>query len=221
MKTVLVVAAHSDDEVLGCGATIAKHVTEGDQVHLLVLTNGVSARKGANDTDIASRELALSNAAKTLGIHKVVQCDFPDNQLDSVALLDIVQCIENKTQGLSPDIIYTHNASDLNIDHQLTCRAVQTAFRPQPDCSVKTILTFEVLSSTEWQFVEQNFSANWFVDVSGFIEQKITAMQCYQDELRAFPHPRSVEGIKILANYHGMRIGVSYAEAFQVLRHLT
>ncbi|NQZ22280.1 MAG: PIG-L family deacetylase [Colwellia sp.] len=225
MANVLVVVAHADDEALGCGATIAKHAAQGDAITLLVMTDGVSARMNTlveNSSLVESkkeRKSALQQSADILGIKHICQAGFPDNKMDGVELLTITQFIEKNTENFSPEIIYTHSLSDLNIDHRLTAQAVLTAFRPLPASSVKTILSFEVLSSTEWQFGEQQFNANWFVDISDFYDKKIAALQCYQEEIREFPHPRSLIAVDALAKLRGVTIGKRYCEAFQLLRH--
>ncbi|MFT5635016.1 MAG: LmbE family N-acetylglucosaminyl deacetylase [Cognaticolwellia sp.] len=223
MAKVLVVVAHADDEALGCGATIAKHAANGDDITLLVMTDGVSARNSVdnlvNNGLVKQRESALQKSCKVLGVTTVLQCNFPDNRMDSVDLLSIVQKIEKETKGQVINIIYTHALNDLNVDHQLTAQAVLTAFRPLPDSKVQTILSFEVLSSTEWQFSQQPFIANWFVDVSDFYQKKVAALTCYQEEMRDCPHPRSYIAVESQARLRGSTIGKEYAEAFQLLRH--
>ncbi|MCJ8321017.1 MAG: PIG-L family deacetylase [Colwellia sp.] len=226
MAKILVVVAHADDEVLGCGATLAKHAEQGDDITLLVMTDGVSSRLSMHSlsadtasTNKTQRKTALEQSCDVLGINRLIQCDFPDNKMDSVNLLTIVQKIEEMTSDITAEIIYTHSQYDLNIDHRLTVQAVLTAFRPLPDNSVQTILSFEVPSSTEWQFNSEQFSANWFVDVSGTYAKKKLALACYQEEIRLFPHPRSFEAIEALAKLRGATIGKNYAEAFQLVRH--
>jgi len=222
MTDILVVVAHADDEALGCGGTIAKHAINGDNITLLVMTDGVSSRQlpiETNEKDKRLRQSALEQSCQFLGIKKFVQCDFPDNRMDEVTLLDIVQTIEKKCSSFAPQVIYTHSLNDLNIDHRITAQAVLTAFRPLPNSSVKTILSFEVLSSTQWQFSSTSFSPNWFVDISDSYSAKMQALQCYQGEMRAYPHPRSTQGVEALAKLRGSTIGVDLAEAFQLLRH--
>ncbi len=222
MADILVVVAHADDEALGCGGTIAKHSLNGDVITLFVMTDGISSRKlstDTNDGEIKQRSSYLVDSCKVLGINQLIQCDFPDNKMDDVALLDIVQSIEQECAHLKPEVIYTHSLDDLNIDHRITAQAVLTAFRPFPKSHVKTILAFEVLSSTQWQFSSSQFTANWFVDITGCYKQKIEALERYQKEMRNFPHPRSVEVVEALAKLRGSTIGVNFAEAFQLLRH--
>lgn len=219
MANVLVIAAHADDEVLGCGATIAKHCAAGDEVTLLVMTNGVSSRDECAGSASLLREKALANSCAILGVKKVIQCDFPDNKMDVVDLLSVVKAIEQKTQGLNPTVIYCHSLTDLNIDHKICAQATLTAFRPMPESATSTILAFEVLSSTEWDFATPTFHANWFEDVSEFLDKKMQALACYKEELRLAPHPRSEIICEALATLRGACVGVRYAEAFQLLRH--
>ncbi len=170
-KNVLVVAAHSDDEALGCAGTIAKHVAAGDKVHVIFMTNGVGSRNTTSNSDIENRQAAARKSADILGVTSMKHFDFPDNKMDTVPLLDIVKSIENVINKLQPEIIYTHHIGDLNIDHQITHKAALTACRPQPGFCVKEIYAFEVLSSTEWQIPEYlPFTPNVYIDVSNQIE---------------------------------------------------
>lgn len=217
MNKVLIVAAHSDDEVLGCGGTITKHIANGDEVTVMYMTDGVSSRvlnEGAVD-----RESASFNAMNILGVQDIRQSDFPDNKMDSVPLLDIVKDIEVILSDLSPNIIYTHFPYDLNIDHRVTHAAVMTACRPQSWSSVKKILSFEILSSTEWNSPSHpSFIPNYIVDISSFWNKKLAALKCYDDEMRAYPHSRSYECVEALAKLRGATNGMKLAEAFQVER---
>jgi LmbE family N-acetylglucosaminyl deacetylase len=232
MNKVLVVVAHGDDETIGMGATIARHVALGDQVKLVIMTNGVGARvaerNSSNLVNIESvdnaekiRQLSVINATKTLGIDKTYSFDFPDNQMDTVSLLSITQAIESVIVSYEPNIIYTHSSADLNIDHVITHRAVMTACRPQPNSSVQTILSFEVRSATEWQPSSLiPFIPNYFVNITCFIDVKLKALACYEEEMRKFPHSRSLQAIKTQAVSRGASVGVEFAEAFYIERML-
>ena len=220
-NTVLVVAAHADDEALGCGGTIAKHIAAGDQVEVIFLTNGVSARVYHNHDDTAQRSLASIKAMKALGVTNIHPFNFPDNKMDTVPLLDIVKVIEQIINNVEPNIIYTHFIYDLNIDHQVTHKAVMTACRPQQHSSVKKILTFEVLSSTEWNSSAlPQFNPQYIIDIADYWETKVQALQCYQEEMRTFPHSRSIECVEALATLRGATHGFAKAEAFFVERIL-
>jgi len=223
-RTVLAIVAHSDDEVLGCGGTLARHAVEGDRVLAIFLTDGVGARvagtlKGGNDS--VERETARSRAASILEIKTAAQFDFPDNRMDSVALLDIVQEIEGVAASLRPEIIYTHHSGDLNVDHRICNQAVLTAFRPIPNQTVRAIYGFEVGSSTEWQYGGSDaFRPQRFVDISETLKTKMSALRVYATEMRDFPHSRSYDAIEALAHWRGASVGVHAAEAFSVLREI-
>jgi len=227
-EQVLVIAAHADDEVLGCGGTIARHIHAGDQVAVLFMTDGVSSRANtALDPgelvhgDKEQRLSASQQALKILGVTDIRQLNFPDNKMDTIALLDVVQAIEPVIAQLQPQTIYCHFAHDLNIDHRITHQAVMTACRPQVGGSVKKILSFEVLSSTEWNSPAQPaFLAQYIVDISPFWPQKLAALQCYDQEMRAFPHSRSYQCVEALATLRGATHGFDKAEAFLVERIL-
>ena len=218
MKPVLVVAAHPDDEVLGCGGTIARHAGEGDAVTIVILADGETARGSAMPT--ATRKRSAEQAAAALGARPPRLLDLPDNRLDTVALLDIVQLIEAVVVELKPRIVYTHHGADLNLDHALAHRAVLTACRPLPGSTVEAIHCFEVPSSSEWAPGQQvpPFQPNHFVDISAFEKQKAAALDCYRSELRPFPHPRSPEAIQALGRWRGATCGVALAEAFETVR---
>lgn len=221
VNNILVVAAHPDDELFGVGGTIIKHIKNGDLVSVLILGDGATSR-GATADQIEARTNQAKKAAKILGLKKVVLEILPDNKFDSVPLLEIVKKVEKTVYSIKPNIIYTHFSNDLNIDHRLTCQAVLTACRPQPKFFVKNIMAFEVLSSTEWQEKKKKslFCPNHYNDISEFIDEKISALEAYRNELRARPHPRSKHGVKVLAQYRGMEVGYKYAEAFEIIRNL-
>jgi LmbE family N-acetylglucosaminyl deacetylase len=225
MKSVLILAAHPDDEVLGCGGTIAKLGREGAAVHVAFLADGVFSREGDPSTkqnEVNAREAAAEKACLTLGAKAVFFGKFPDNRMDSIALLDIVKVIESLVAEYRPDTVFTHHAGDLNVDHRRAHEAVVTACRPQKGSPVKRLLSFEVPSSTEWQLPGSAtaFAPNWFVDVSATLESKLAALDVYAAELRAWPHPRSRQGVEHLARWRGATIGVDAAEAFILGRQL-
>jgi LmbE family N-acetylglucosaminyl deacetylase len=213
---VLVVAAHPDDELLGVAGTLCRHKEKGDDLSILILANGEDSRDSGAD---AKKRLAQAGeAAKDLGATLYLE-NLPDNQFDSVPLLKIAKLVEVVVAEVKPDTVYTHYAHDLNIDHRLTCQAVLTACRPMPGCSVKTIFSFETLSATEWQIKDsRQFSPNYYVDITKNLEEKKRLLKYYNDEMRSYPHPRSYEGIDILAKYRGLEVGLKAAEAFVVVR---
>ncbi len=219
MNKVLVIAAHPDDEVLGCGGTIARHAANGDQVHIIIMADGVAAR---GETAAEARYAAAGKAATVLGAQPPQFQSWPDNQMDSIPLLAIAQKLEAEIAKINPKMIYTHHAGDLNIDHQLTHQAVMTACRPLPMSSIREIRCFEVLSATEWASPSQQqaFIPNCAVDISEQLDIKMMALEAYAEEMRPFPHARSYEAVKSLAVLRGAQMGMTAAEAFVIARFL-
>ena len=223
-KKILIVAAHPDDEVLGCFGTVAKLIQQGYEAYTLILGEGKTSRDEKRVVENKKDEIKLLNseiqkANDIIGIKKVFIESFPDNRFDSVDLLDIIKVVEKVKSEIKPDVIFTHYEKDLNIDHQITYKAVLTATRPMKQESVKTIYSFEILSSTEWNY-PLSFLPDTFFDISDTIDLKLKAMKKYKSELCDFPHPRSLKGIKLNAKYQGMRVGKKYVEVFKVIRDL-
>lgn len=225
-ESVLIIAAHPDDEVLGCGGTIAKLAQQGAQVHIAFLADGVGARGSdatSEATELSARRVAAQTACHLLSAQSVHFDDLPDNRLDSIPLLDIAQRVEALIAQHRPTIVFTHHAGDLNIDHRRVHQAVITACRPQRRHPVRILLCFEVPSSTEWQPPGSGvaFEPNWFVDISLTLERKLAALDAYAAELRDWPHPRSRQGVEHLARWRGATIGCEAAESFILARHLS
>jgi len=222
--TVLVVAAHPDDEVLGCGGTVARLTQEGHDVYIAILGEGITSRYEKRDQ--ADREVinnlrgGCQQVSEFLGAKELFFYDLPDNRFDTLPLLDVVKIIENLVNRIKPQVIYTHHRGDLNIDHTITQRAVLTATRPVAGCPIKKIYEFEVPSSTEWSFgqVQNAFQPNVFVDITETLETKIKAMAVYESETRSFPHPRSFEAIRNNARRWGSMVGLKASEAFVLVR---
>lgn len=221
MRTVLVIAAHPDDEVLGCGATIAKHVQAGDKVHVVILAEGVTSRDPRRQQEMRAKDLSnLANEAyaanETLGVSSLTLHGFPDNRMDSIDRLEVIKAVEGFIDKFRPEVVYSHHYGDVNIDHRIIHEAVVAGCRPVPNHPVKTLLFFEVLSSTEWQIPGSAsvFAPNWFVEVSDTLPLKLKALEVYQSEIRLWPHPRSVDGVRHLASLRGATVGVAAAEAF-------
>jgi N-acetylglucosamine malate deacetylase 1 len=224
MESILVIVAHPDDEVLGCGGYLAKQAKRGHKVTVLCIADGVSSRSGTVDPEeLRIRREAARDAGRILGIDSISFGDFPDNQLDSVPLLKVVKFIQLALSITKPEVVLTHHQGDLNIDHAIVSRATLTACRPVPGSSIKTLLFFETPSSTEWSFgdVGASFSPNWYEDISGSMIQKIKALEAYKMELREWPHPRSVKSIKGLAEWRGSNCGLDSAEAFVLARRIS
>ncbi len=218
-QRIMIVAAHPDDEILGCGGAIAKHIARGDRVKAVFMTNGVGAR--GDDSEIRDAQERRDQArviAKLMEMDDPVFNSFPDNAMDTIALLGIVKTVEEQILLFKPNTIYTHWQGDLNVDHQLTSRAVCTAARPLPGSAVKNIFAFEVLSSTEWSLSSSAFQPNYFIDITDFWKQKKTALSHYESEIPLSPHARSLDSIESLAKVRGMSVGFEKAEAFQVIR---
>ena len=220
-KKILIIAAHPDDEVLGCGGTMAKWANEGAEVYALIMAEGATSRDKTRDresrnVDLAHLGLAAQKASDLLGIASVELLSYPDNRMDSVDLLDVVKSVEDRIKKINPDTVVTHHSADLNIDHQVIHEAVMAACRPQPGHPVKRILSFEVPSSTEWQSPTfgNSFIPNWFEDISDTLELKIRALEAYETEMREWPHARSIKAVEHLARWRGASIGREAAEAF-------
>ncbi len=223
-RKILVVAAHPDDEVLGCGGTMAKLAREGNEIYTLMMGEGVTARDEKRDRGLREKELnelknQVESANKILGVKEIFIHSLPDNRFDSVDLLDVIKKIEEVKNKIKPDIVFTHYGKDLNIDHQVLYDAVLAATRPVGGETVKEVYSFEVLSSTEWNY-PLSFSPDVYFEISDTLELKFKAMAVYKSELKDFPHPRSLEGIKLSAQYWGMRVGQKHVEAFKAVRVL-
>jgi LmbE family N-acetylglucosaminyl deacetylase len=222
--SVLCVVAHPDDEVLGVGGTLARHASDGDDVHVCILSDGVTSRYDdieVADEEIEQRRRHAKNACDELGV-SVSFHSFPDNSFDTAPLLDIIQTIEKEIEDTNPDIVYTHHYGDLNIDHELTCRATVTATRPLQDSNVKRVLAFETLSATEWAVPKSGneFQPTSFISIEDSLETKLLALQHYDEELRESPHPRTVETVQKNAEVWGAKVGASAAEPFELLREV-
>jgi len=223
---VLVLAAHPDDEVLGCGGTMARLVNDGAEVHVHILGEGATSRYDSSELADESLLRALreeaQQAGRLLGVGEVEVHDLPDNRFDAEALLDIIKVVEGLVQRIDPQIIYTHHGGDLNIDHRIVHQAVLVASRPVTTGGVRDVYAWEVLSSTEWAFqqIEPCFRPNVFVDITDTLERKVEAMKAYSSEIREFPHPRSPEGLEVAARRWGTVAGFHAAEAFQLVRSL-
>jgi N-acetylglucosamine malate deacetylase 1 len=214
---IAVVAAHPDDEALGMGGTLLKLRKLGHEIHLLFATDGISARSEKKE-DLNLRNESFQGAMNLLKPTSYHLLNFPDNKLDSVPLLDIVHKIEEFLYKVKPDMIFTHFINDLNIDHQIVAQSSITASRPGSATFVRQVLCFEVLSSTNWYLGRERFSPNFYVDVSDYIDEKMAYLDAYQNEMREFPHARSVENVRALSQIRGSEFFIKNAEAFILLR---
>ncbi len=224
-KIIISIVAHPDDEVLGCGGTISRFASEGCKVYTVILGEGITSRDASRDRhkreeEIRTLKKQVEDANNILGVKKIYTFDFPDNRFDTVPLLDIIKTIEKIKCDVKPDVVFTHHQGDLNIDHQLTFKAVMTACRPAKDESVKEIYSFEIPSSTEWNAPSSltYFMPDYFVNINKSLEAKINALKEYKTELRDFPHPRSLKAVELNAKQWGVKMGFEAAEAFKTIR---
>ena len=225
MKKILAIVAHPDDEVLGLGGALRKHVVMGHQVKVLILSDGESSRDFKEKDELISaikkRKESACNAGKIIGYGEPIFSNFKDNSFDSSDLLDIVKVIEGVIKNFIPNIIYTHCSHDLNVDHQKTNEAVIVATRPKFESSIEAIYAFETLSSTEWSFSKsKSFQPNIFIDIESEIDKKIEALKCYDSEMLPAPNARSYEAVQVLAKRRGFQVGVQFAEGFEVVREI-
>lgn len=225
---LLVVAAHPDDEVLGCGGTIARFADEGKEIRIIFLAEGITARYNPSQFQEAAVQAAIKrrndNAIKALAVLGVTADAVFLGQryccrLDQVPMIELVKEIERHIAEFAPTHLFTHASADTNIDHGLVHRAVLTATRPLAKTAPREILAFEVLSSTEWNATVP-FPAQVFYDVGASIDRKVKALAAYEDEMRAPPHPRSEAVVRALACYRGAQVGLAHAEGFAVIRQV-
>ena len=226
-RIALVIAAHPDDEVLGCGGTIARLTAEEWKVHILILAEGATSRdRSRNRANRLSELSALAKAAHAanavLGAASVTLGDLPDNRMDTVALLDVVKIVEDAIAQYRPELVFAHHAGDLNVDHRVLHEAAITACRPMPQQSVRELLFFEVASSTEWRPASSglSFVPALYYDIGDYLETKLRALDAYESEMRPFPHARSIEAQRAMAMWRGATVGLPAAEAFAVGRLL-
>ena len=225
MGSVLVVVAHPDDEILGCGGALARHAAGGDTVHVLIVAEGAMSRDARRDpagreAELTALKAAALRAASTIGAEEPRLLGLPDNRLDALPLLDVIKPIEADVEAVAPEIVYTHHAGDLNVDHRIVHQATVTACRPLPDSPVRAIYAFETVSSTEWQTAGETFRPQRWVDIAPFLHLKLQALEAYAAEMRPFPHARSLEAVEALARVRGAAAGLKAAECFMVVREL-
>ena len=221
-ENILIVVAHTDDETIGCGGTIVKLVKQGYNVFAMSFTDGVSSREKNLTKKIKERMVSAKKASKILGFKWIKNLNYPDNEMDSVSLLNVTNEIEKIKNQIKPSIVITHNFSDLNIDHRKVAEATLTAFRPQPNEKLKKFLTFETPSSTDYRYMKnlKNFVPNYFINIKYSFKKKILALKAYKKEIKKKPHSRSIDGIKNLAKLRGNQVGLEFVEAFDLIRFI-
>jgi LmbE family N-acetylglucosaminyl deacetylase len=212
-KSVLVIAAHPDDELLGCGGTLALHSQAGDSVTAVVACEGESLRYGPAGVGQKSH---MERAAQILGIGSVRHLGLPDQRLDSMTLLEVIQPLERIVQDVRPHIVYCHHGGDINRDHQLLFQATLVAVRPVHPF-IEGVWAFDTASSTEWGY-PRTFAPDTWIDIAATLEQKLQAMACYESEVRPYPHPRSLESLRHRACAWGNQHCMEAAEVFMTVR---
>ena len=226
VNRVLVIGAHADDEVLGCGGTIARLVANDVIVDVLIITDSVSSQYASSDnfqTIDASRKSSLQKSCELLGVNRVTHLDFPDMKLDKVPHISLNRAVTKELSLYNYDTVFVHHHSDVNLDHQIVFRSVSVCTRPVPGQAVKNVFSYFVPSSTEWGAFNNPQSAfipNFFVDVSSTMQSKLDAFNFYKDENRSFPHPRSERNLVVVANYYGSMVGLELAEPFVSIRQV-
>lgn len=219
-KQVLVVAAHPDDEILGMGGTIARHVKQGDEVTVVWVTDGSSTQYPGRPDIIERKYLEAEAALETLGVRNWIKGGLPDMRLDTIAHVEINQVVADAVDQTEPDTVYSVHP-DVNRDHRAVFESVAVVARPRPGSRIRRFLTYAPMSSNEWTPApESTFTPTWFVDISAEIDAKLRAFACYDTESRDWPHPRSARAIQASAELWGSVIGTSAAEPFLLIREI-
>ena len=227
MKKILIISAHPDDDILGCGGIISKYSKKA-QIKVIFICEGTSCRFEVKQTKeiiikekIDQRNRFAKDALEFLGVKKYKFYNFPCGQLDKIPLIEINKIIETEILSFKPDTIFSHSKNDVNNDHQIVYKSTLIATRPGSKFFVKRLFSYEVLSSSEWNF-EKVFKPNYFISLSREnLDKKIEAMNIYKTEVNQFPYPRSAEGIEVLAKFRGIQSKNNFAEAFKVIRILS
>lgn len=220
MMRVLVVAAHMDDEVLGPGATIGRHVERGDDVTVCVVANRAYGHKYEEGL-IQREKRACEEAKRYLGYQRLIHLGLDDEQLDAKQI-ELIVPLEKVVNEVAPEAIYLPHRGDYHQDHRAVFDAMRVVCRPYAGTRVNLLRAYEGASSTGFVpfCADWPFQPNFYVDVSGTLERKIAAIRCYEEERRPYPHPRSPEGVRVHAQRRGMEVGLEVAEAFVVLREV-
>lgn len=227
-KKILVIAAHPDDEVLGCGGLIAKECDNENKVKVIIIATGKSSRYEEHTAYIQNEIEGLykesANALNILGVDSkdIVFGNFPDQKIDTIPILDIINFLKKIIQEYKPDIVYTHHSGDYNNDHKIVFDATLFTCRPyHGEHYPSELYSFEVLSSTEWAYQKiMPFNPTVYINIKEQIERKKKAMSAYKSELKDYPHPRSEKGVENLAMKRGNEISIEYAEAFELIRKI-
>jgi LmbE family N-acetylglucosaminyl deacetylase len=220
-KKILVLGAHSDDEVLGVGGTILKAKDNNSKVDVLIVTDSASAQYNEKQK-LDNRDSNLHQCCKILKVDNVYQWNLPDMRLDTLSHLEINKRLSSFIEKSDYDIIFIHHPHDINKDHQVLFDSLMVVCRPIPKHRIESILTYYTPSSTEWGGFERSrmFCPNVFIDIENYIDIKLEALSEYADEVRQFPHPRSIENVENIAKYFGAQVGLRFAEPFCLIRSI-
>ncbi|HEY9262202.1 PIG-L deacetylase family protein [Chitinophaga sp.] len=221
MSNVIVVSAHPDDEVLGAGGTLLKHVAKGDQVHWLIITN-VLEEYGFSAERVKSRQEEIVEVATKMGFTSTIKLDYPTMLLHPGMIIDMVPKISDVFHQVKPETIYVMNRSDAHSDHRVIFDAVVACTKSFRYPFIRKVLMYECLSETEFApaLPERVFMPNYYVDISEYLEKKLEVMEIYESELGPHPFPRSLDNIRALAHFRGASVGTHYAEAFQLIKFI-
>jgi LmbE family N-acetylglucosaminyl deacetylase len=223
VQKLLIIVAHPDDEVLGCGGTVARFVNKNNySAKSIILSKGMLSRGKEYEKYLNKLKESSLKANKTIGVDSVTFYNFPDNSFDTVSLLKIIKTIEKEIFDFKPDVIFTHYGNDLNVDHRRTFEAVLTACRPQPGFFNPEIYSFYIPSSSDWVDGEilKSFTPNIFFNIENYLDLKLKALSYYKTEMKEYPHSRSLESVKIFSQYWGNRVGLKYVEPFKLIRKI-
>lgn len=225
MKRVLIISAHPDDDIIGCGGTIAKYSNTDVVFKVIFIAEGSTCRYSDPTSSDARKELKRRNryavnALGVLGVNNVEFYDMPCGRLDQQPLIEINKIIEKEINKFGPDTIFTHSENDTNNDHSIVAKSTRIATRPLQNRFVNNLYSYEILSSSEWKYTK-SFKPNYFEKLEEVqLKKKWNALNEYRSEIKPFPFPRSEEGIFTLAKYRGMQAGLNFAESFKLIRSI-
>jgi N-acetylglucosamine malate deacetylase 1 len=221
MEKVLIISTHPDDETLGCGGTLLKHVKNFDDVFWLILTN-INDEKIWGKERIEQRQLEIEKVTSLFGFKKILKLNYDTTKLDQLPLDELTKEISHVIKEVKPEVIYLHNRSDVHSDHRISFDAIISATKSFNHPYIKKVLMYETISETEFApaLQENAFIPNYFVDISEYIDKKIEIMRIYKSELKEHPFPRSERNIRALATFRGAQCGVDSAEAFMILKEI-
>ncbi len=217
-KKILILSPHADDEILGCGGLISKYSKQNYQINVLILTN---ANLGAPEIYTPQQIKIIRNEAKQanslIGTKKLYFENLPGLNLIKYPTYKISNIINKYIHNINPEIILLPSPNDIHDDHKIIFKAAKVAMRFNKKNNLKIILTYEVLSETEWNEDEKSFCPNYYVRLEkSDVNNKVKAFLKYKSQIKKFPHPRSKEGIINLSKVRGSNVFAKFAEAFKV-----